>query len=112
MKDDRVYLAHVRDAIERILAYTGAGRTAFLADGKTQDAVVRNIEVIGEATKNLSPEIRDANPDIPWKRIAGMRDRVIHAYFGVDLDLVWEVVEDHLPALLARVVQLLDTDQA
>ncbi len=62
-----------------VRAYTSAGRDAFLADGKTQDAVIRNIEVLGEATKNLSPEIRDANPDIPWKRIAGMRDRVIHA---------------------------------
>lgn len=110
MTGDHVYLAHVRDAIERILEDTSAGRDAFMADCKTQDAVIRAIEVIGEATKNLSPEIRDANPDIPWKRIAGMRDRGIHAYFGVDLDLGWAVVEDHLPLLLARVVELLGTD--
>lgn len=110
MTGDHVYLAHVRDAIERIRQDTSAGRDAFMADCKTQDAVIHHIEVIGEATKNLSPEIREANPDIPWKRIAGMRDRGIHAYFGVDLDLGWAVVEDHLPLLLGRVVELRGTD--
>lgn len=108
MKDDRVYLLHVRDACARIRAYTTDGRDAFVADTRTQDAVIRNIEIIGEAVKNLSDTLRDANPDVPWKRMAGMRDRMIHAYFGVDIDLVWEVVEAHIPALTGRVDALLE----
>jgi uncharacterized protein with HEPN domain len=88
MKDDRVYLLHIRDAAARALDYSSAGRDAFFADAKTQDAVIRNIEVIGEATKNLSEGLRTTRPDIPWKRIAGMRDTLIHRYFGVKLELV------------------------
>lgn len=102
MKDDRVYCLHIRDAIERVLAYTTEGKDAFLEDRKTQDAVVRNLEVIGEAAKNISESLRATHPDIPWKRIAGMRDKMIHAYFGVDVRLVWEVVERDLPALHRR----------
>jgi len=108
VKDDRVYLLHVRDACDRILEYTTGGSDAFRKDARTQDAVIRNIEIIGEAVKNLSDELRDANPDVPWKRMAGMRDRMIHGYFGVDIDLVWEVVETHVPELRGRVERLLE----
>lgn len=73
MKDDRIYLFHIRDAIQHILTYTEAGRDSFFADRKTQDAVVRNLEIIGEATKHLSQALKDAHPDISWKPIAGMR---------------------------------------
>lgn len=78
MKDDRVYLRHIRDAITRIESYVGGGREAFLADNMIQDAVIRNLEVIGEAVKNLSSDLRAQHPDIPWTRIAGMRDVLIH----------------------------------
>lgn len=107
MKDDRVYLAHIRDAIKRIDAFTSGGRERFLAETIVQDAVIRNLEVIGEAVKGLSEDLRTAHPDIPWKQFAGMRDVLIHHYFGVKLDMVWQVVEDHLPQLRERVVQLL-----
>ena len=112
MKDDAVFLLHIRDSCGRILEYTVGGREAFLADPKTRDAVVPNIEIIGEAAKNLSAEFRDKHPDIPWKRMAGMRDRVIHAYFGVDADLVWEVVEKHVPELKSRIESLLELPPA
>jgi uncharacterized protein with HEPN domain len=108
MKDDRVYLAHVRDAIERINAFTSGGRDQFFADPMVQDAVIRNLEVIGEAVKCLSDELRSANPNVPWKQIAGMRDVLIHHYFGVKLETVWQVVVEHLPPLRERVLQLLD----
>ena len=97
MKDDRPYLLHIRDAIERIFQYTAHGEKAFLADAKTQDAVVRNLEIIGEAVKHLSAGLRDANPEIPWKQIAGMRDKMIHDYFGVNLQLVFDLVRLELP---------------
>lgn len=99
MKDDRILLMHIRDCTDRILEYTADGRAGFLADPKTQDAVMRNLEIIGEAVKNLSQAFKDAHPQTPWKRIGGMRDVLIHHYFGVKLETVWNVVEDHLPAL-------------
>jgi len=89
MRDDSVYLQHVLDSAKRVLDYTRGGRGAFLANPMAQDAVVRNIEVIGEVVKNLSEAVRAANPDVPWKRIAGMRDEVIHRYFDLDLEIVW-----------------------
>ena len=107
MKDDRIYLQHIRDAIGRILSYTASGREAFLATPQAQDAVIRNLEIIGEAVKHLSPDLRQQHPDIPWKQIAGMRDEMIHEYFGVDVAIVWKVVERHLPTLRQTIESLL-----
>ncbi len=107
MKDDRIYLLHIRDAIQSVLEYTATGKESFLADRKTQDAVVRNLEIIGEATKRLSPSLKEAHTNISWKPIAGMRDKLIHDYFGVNLQLVWDVVERDLPVLRLKVSQLL-----
>jgi len=107
MKDDRFYLLHIRDAVERVLDYTRDGKDAFLGDRKTQDAVIRNIEISGEAPKNLGDALKVAHPDIPWKQIAGMRDTLIHRYFGVRLDLVWQVVESDLAEFMAQVEAML-----
>lgn len=107
MKDDRIYLLHIRDAIDRVLDYIAGGKAAFFGDRKTQDAVVRNLEVIGEAVKNLSENLRSEHPQIPWKRIAGMRDKMIHEYFGIDQDLVWEVVDRELKDLKGKVQTIL-----
>ena len=107
MKDDRLYLVHIAERIERIRHYTKEGKDAFFADTKTQDAVIRNIEIIGEAVKNLSDALRSAHPNIPWKQIAGMRDKVIHDYFGVDLEIVWAAVEKDLPPLARAIHDLL-----
>lgn len=107
MKDDRVYLLHIRDAIDRILAYTEDGKESFFSDTKTQDAVVRNLEIIGEAVKNISPELRLSQTDVPWKKMAGMRDKMIHEYFGVNLRVVWNVVEQFLPGLRREITTML-----
>jgi len=107
MKDDRVYLLHIRDCLARIGQYTQEGRAGFLRDIKTQDAVLRNLEVIGEAVKNLSPAFRDAHPAVPWKRIAGMRDLLIHRYFGVKLETVWDVVSRELPGFRVAIERML-----
>lgn len=107
MSSDRVYLLHIQEAIGWILEYTTGGEEAFFEDKKTQDAVLRNLEVIGEAVKNRSPELQKRYPDVPWKRIAGMRDQLIHGYFGVDLHLVYDTVRSNLPELEKRVEEIL-----
>lgn len=112
MKDDRIYLLHIRDAIRQIIEYAPIRKEEFCADRKTQDAVVRNLEIIGEATKRLSPLLKSAHTDIAWKPIAGMRDKLIHDYFGVNVELVWEVVERDLPLLYEKVNGLLGTPPA
>jgi uncharacterized protein with HEPN domain len=107
VKDDRAILAHVRDPIRDIHEYAAPGRDAFMSERMRQDAVIRRLEIIGEAVKQLSDEPRDRHPEIPWRRIAGMRDRLVHGYFGVDLSLVWGVVERDLPPLTAAIEDLL-----
>ena len=79
----------------------------FAQDNKTQDAVVRNLEILGEAAKSLSEDLRRRHDGLPWASIAGMRDRLIHDYFGVNLDIVWDVVKNDLPSLSERLVQIL-----
>jgi uncharacterized protein with HEPN domain len=109
---DREFLLDIRDAASRALSYTDGMRfDDFVKDGKTQDAAVRNLEIIGEAVKNLSASFRNSNPGIPWKSITGMRDKIIHHYFGLNLEIIWTVVEKELPILLEKIVQLIPTEQ-
>ena len=82
-------------------------KEAFFGDRQIQDATIRNLEIIGEAVKHVSKKLRSAHADVPWKRIAGMRDKMIHDYFGVDPRLVWDVVERELPLLLRKVEEIL-----
>ena len=107
MKEDRIYLLHIRDAIERIESYTAGGKESFEKQTITQDAVIRNLEIIGEAVKNLSAVTREHCPEVPWKQIAGLRDVLIHEYFGVRIESVWNVVEHRIPQLKSTVVELL-----
>ena len=103
MKDDRLYLGRILEAVDRILLFGQDGETRFRTDVRTQDAIIRNLQVMGEAAKKVSTQARDAHPEIPWKDIAGMRDRVVHDYFGVSLDIVWDVVVNHIPPLRDKV---------
>ena len=105
MKDDRVYLQHIRDALEDIAGYANAGRDAFFAERMRPDATIRKLQVIG--VKSLSENSKSRQPHIPWTQIAGLRDKVIHDYFGVNLDIIWAVVEKDLPALRRAVDDLL-----
>ncbi|NLW87136.1 MAG: DUF86 domain-containing protein [Planctomycetes bacterium] len=107
MNRDRLYLVHMREAIQNIMDYTVGGRDAFMSDRKTRDAVVRNFEIIGEATKRLSDGVKSTHPEVRWRDVAGFRDILIHVYEGVDYVEVWNIVANHLPGLRDAVDSLL-----
>ena len=106
-KDSRVYLAHILERADRIAVFVRDGHAAFLTDHKTQDAVIRNVEVIGEAAKRVPSEYRAAHPSIPWQLMAGFRDVLIHGYEGVDIPRVWITATTDLPAVRAAIAAIL-----
>lgn len=107
-KDPGIYLEHILEAINKISRYVeGMSEDDFLKDELVRDAVVRNIEIVGEAVKNLPADYRDKHDAVPWKDIAGMRDRIAHFYFGIDYGLVWLTVRKDLPELERTVRRLL-----
>ncbi len=100
MKDDRPYIDHILEAISKIQKYTeGINREEFEKDSLLQDAVMRNIGIIGEATKKLSMKFREDRSDIPWRAMSGMRDKLIHDYIGIDLGVVWRTITEDIPSL-------------
>jgi len=104
----RLYLEDILEAIEKVKLYTkGLSQDAFAHDSRTFDAVVRNLEIIGEAVKNLPDEVKKANPQIEWRRIAGMRDILTHQYFGISVNIVWDAAVNKLPELEAQVRSIL-----
>jgi uncharacterized protein with HEPN domain len=111
-KADRVpdYLDHLILAIDRAMAYvSGMSVEAFRADTRTQDAVIRSIEIIGEAAhrvRRMDPAFAATHADIPWEQMYGMRNRIVHDYFEIDLDVVWQTVITDLPALRAKIFPL------
>jgi uncharacterized protein with HEPN domain len=111
MKDDRLYLIHIKEAIERIEEYTLSGGEAFFADHKTQDAVLRNLHTLSESTQRLSSGFKGRYPDVDWRDIAAFRNVVVHDYLGVDLERIWDIVQDDLPGLKRAIQTILDAQE-
>jgi len=110
-KDNTVYIRHIYDAIKRLEEYLkGIDYESFLNNNLLQAGVIRELEIIGEASKKLGNDFKKQYPEIPWKNIAGMRDKLIHDYFGVDLDAVWETVERDIPELRNNLKQIIGNE--
>lgn len=111
-KNPIIYIEHISICIARIKEYTaGIDEAGFLANNLIQDAVIRNFEIFGEATKKLNEDFRATYSDIEWKKIAGMRDKLIHDYIGVDLWAVWGVVEKIIPSLELQIQEILKKEK-
>jgi uncharacterized protein with HEPN domain len=109
LKHDSEYLNHILDECDFILDKSQElTREQFFQDETLKRAFVRSIEIIGEATKNISDDFRVKNPDTDWKKIAGMRDVLIHSYFGVNYTIVWDVIKNHIPTLHNQIKEILD----
>ena len=108
-KNPKILLEHIIDSILSIEEYTEKiSKNDFKNDAKTQDAVIRKLEIIGEAVKNLPASFKNKNPEIPWKKIAGTRDVLIHEYFGVDVNMIWIVIKEDIPKLKKQIEKILE----
>lgn len=108
-KEPKLFLAHIVESAADIENYTKKfSKEKFLKDKRTQDAIIRRIGIIGEAAKNVSSEIKKNSPNIPWKQITGMRDVLVHEYFGVRLERVWKTAKKDIPKLKKQVSELLE----
>lgn len=106
-REPGLLLDDVRVACDKITRYlAGLDQAAFLVDDKTIDAVVRNLEIVGEAVKQLPAEFKERHPRIPWHQIAGLRNRIVHDYAGVDLEIVWNITQTALPDFLLQIREL------
>lgn len=106
-RGDKELVDDMKAAIASIFEYTdGLNYEAFLADNRTKDAVVRNLEVLGESSKNVSKPFKQRHSQIPWKNLAMVRDRLIHHYFGVNYEIVWTIISDRLPEVLEKLEKL------
>ena len=104
-RDWRLFLGDILQSCAKVRRYTaGMRQPQFLADERTYDAVVRNIELIGEAAKRLPPDVCQAMPQIEWRKIAGMRDWLAHGYFGIDPDILWDVIQNKVPELVEQAI--------
>ncbi len=110
-KDPKIFLAHILDSIHLIEEYsTNMTQAKFYKNRPLQDAIIRRLEIIGEAVKNLPTPFKTKYPDVPWKQIAGMRDILIHEYFDVDLLLTWKVVKQELPLIKKKLSAILSSE--
>ena len=108
MKDDQLYLIHINECIQRIEKYVGeGGRDAFMASDLLQDAIIRNLQTLAESATRVSDGLQEKHPEVDWLKIRGFRNVLVHDYLGVDLDRVWNILENDLPKLKAAIEKML-----
>ena len=112
MKDDRLYLIHMRECGDRIEQYVTGGRDTFMCSTLIQDAVLRNLQTIGQSAGRLSDMLRDSHPEVDWRGIIGLRNILVHDYLGISLLRIWEIVEHDLPDLRQKVEVLIQELEA
>ena len=111
MRDSKLYLKDILESMDAIETFVeGMDFEEFQKDDKTSSAVIRKFEIIGEATKNLPEDMKTENPNLPWRDMAGMRDKLIHFYFGVKYDLVWSTIKDVIPQIRPALIEILNTE--
>lgn len=108
MRDDSVYLGHIRECIRRIEENVAGGKESFLSSHTLQDAVLRNLQTMSESTQRLSDAVKMVYPEIEWRRISAFRNVLVHNYLGIDLEVVWEIVQRDVPELKRVVLAALD----
>lgn len=106
-RDDRAFIEDMLARVELVAVFTQPGRDAFMQDRMRQEAVIRGLEIIGEASRNISEDLRDAHPEVPWRQIAAFRNFVIHVYWDIKLERIWEIVANDLPALKPQLATIL-----
>lgn len=110
-REERLFVEDIRDCCEKVLRYTnGLDAEQLFEDEILFDAVMRNLNVIGEAAKHVSPDLRSRHPQIGWRKIIGLRNIVTHVYFGLDEDILWDIIQHSVPALLEQINQILKTE--
>ena len=107
MKDDRLYLIHIRECIERVMSYTEGGKDFFFADTKTQDAVMRNLQILAESKQRLSHSLRELHPEVDWRNISGFRNVAVHEYLRIDVVRIWDIVEQDIPLLGEQIERIM-----
>jgi len=107
VKDERLYLIHIVECASRIQQYTSEGKDAFMSDGKTQDAVLRNLQILAESTQRISGKLKAAHPEVEWSKIAGLRNILVHDYLGINLVRIWEILQHGLPELKNQAASIL-----
>jgi len=108
MKDDRFYLVHITECVGRVVDYTKDGKGFFLSDTKTQDAVIRNLQIMAESSQRVSDALKSKHPLLDWRGLSGFRNVLVHGYFGVDLARIWEIIENQIPHIKRQVENMLE----
>lgn len=109
MRDDRAFLLHIRDALREVREFVeGESYEDFLENRMVQNAVMRSFEVVGEATRRVSPEFREDHPEVPWRLMGDFRNKLIHGYFALDLEVIWKTATEDAPMLLGQIEGLVE----